>query len=408
MGKSGRTIIASLFFLQFVVLGITQPVMSLYCRDYLSFSGFQIGIVLSSATVAAILAPVITIFIADRIISCENLLALLQLLAAVVLCLLPGARAFLPVFLFYLLVTIFCHPTNALLNAITFRNLGNQGDSFGSLRVWGTLGWIGAALFLTFFWLNDKVHLPFQRSFSSIFYVAAAASASAALIIITLRKKLVTGIPVPESLKERKAASIRLTKEGKRIFLSFLFICFLVAVQDKYYFLGISPFLKDCGFKESSIISVISIGMMSEVFFMILLRRLLSRFGIKLVMMIGAFGAFLRFLIFMVCGGSYLVVCGIFFHGLAFALYMAVAYIYLDSFCSSRNRAAVHQFYSLVTSGLGSLAGNLVGGLVFDQTVSNGGSYPLFWSIPCLISLAVVVLLHFHPFVRYTNCCEKE
>ena len=390
MGNRSRTIIAALFFLQFVVLGITQPVMSLYCRDYLFFSGIQTGIILSSATVAALLAPVVTIFVADRIISCESLLALLQVLAASFLFILPGAQAFFSVFILYLLVTVFCHPTNALLNAITFRNLGDKGSSFGSLRVWGTLGWIGAALFLTFFWLDGN------RSFGSIFYVAAVASITGALIITASKRSLASSDTVRNSqsapLGLKEGISL-LPKEKRHSFAGFLFICFLVAIQDKYYFLGISPFLKDCGFQEGSIISVISVGMMSEVIFMILLRRLLSRFGMPLVMMIGASGAFLRFLIFMFFQGSRMVVCGVFFHGLTFALYMAVAYIYLDSFSLPGNRAALHQFYSLVTSGLGSLAGNLVGGFIFDLTVARSSGYALFWLVPCIISLSVVVLV---------------
>ena len=387
-------IISLLFFLQFIVLGITQPVMSLYCRDYLAFSGVQTGMILSSATVAAIFVPIVTIFLADRVFKCETLLAFLQIISGIFLCILPGTRNFISVFALYLLVTVFCQPNNALLNAIAFKSLKNQGSRFGNMRVFGTLGWIFAALFLTFVWLD-------RYSFGSIFYVAAAASFLGSLIIFLNRRRFEPAI-VKKHNETEKFKFSHLKKNG---FIGFLAICFVVTIQDKYYFLGISPFLKDCGFLEKNIISVISIGMMSEVVFMILLSRLLKHFGMVVVMMIGASASFLRYLIFILCQGSALVVCGVFFHGLTFAMYMAVAYIYLDGFCTLGTRAAMHQFYSLVTTGLGSLFGNMIGGYVFDFTVGAGRGYALFWVVPCILSLAVVLAVP--RFIYYNHSYEK-
>lgn len=392
MNKKG--IISSLFFLEFFVLGTYQPLMSLYCRDYLAFSGLETGLILSTATVAAFISPAMTMILADRIISAEKLLGILQLLSGVFLVLISGVRHLMPLFLVYLLMNIFITPTNALLNSITFKNLGSkQGNRFGSIRVWGTLGWIGAAVFFTFFWMNPKVPIPFERDLGTVFPVAAAVSFCCGIIVFSGLRNYGTD----------KKVNAEYTHTGSsipkdKVLWGFFLLCFLISVQDKYYFLGISPFLKDVGVMESNILFIISIGQMSEVLFMLLLSRLLGTFGIKRIMAAGAAASCLRYMIFLICSLNTFVpvtaiVCGIFFHGLIFALYMAVAIIYLDSFCTAENRAALHQFYYIVTSGAGSLVGNIFGGILLDISLSVFSNYFIFWLCPGLLSLAVLLLV---------------
>lgn len=395
MRSPARTAISLLFFLQFFVFGTYQPIMSLYCRDCLSLSGFQIGIILSTSTISSFLAPAVTIILADRLIRSENLLGILQILTGIFLAMIPFAKNFFPLFLIYLMMMIFSHPTNALLNAITFKNLGNEGTDFGSVRVWGTFGWIGAALFFSFFWMDPDIAFPFQKTFGSIFFVAAAASLAGSGLLFSSLKIL--DIKNKELPRKEKIALIKNIKsippEIKKSLSGFLFICFLISVQDKYYFLGISPFLKDSDFLGSRILSVISVGMVSEVFFMIILRRLLKRFGMKKIMAAGAGASLIRYLIFLIFKSKVMITAGIFFHGFIFALFMTTAFIYLDSFCADKNRAAFHQFYTIITSGAGSLAGNIIGGILFDISLCCFGGYFIFWLFPALISLAALLLI---------------
>jgi hypothetical protein len=63
-------------FLQFFIAGAFVPVLSLYLINYLHFSGRQAGIIFSLTSAGSIVAPLFTIYIADRFIPSERLLGL--------------------------------------------------------------------------------------------------------------------------------------------------------------------------------------------------------------------------------------------------------------------------------------------------------------------------------------------
>lgn len=394
MKNRAAGILAALFFLEFVVKGTILPLTSLYCRDYLGFDGIRTGLVLTTETVAAFLAPAVLIFLADRVIRVEKLLVMNQLAASLLLFLVPSFRAFAPVFILFFLFNIFHKPDLPLLNAITFRNLDGSGkNSYGAFRVWGTIGWIGAAVIFSCIWMNTSLELPFGRTFGGLFYIAGTAALASSMLLLFGQRHF------RQDRSERGRAGgsgfFRALREMNRRtrlrFGTFILICIVMTMQDHYYFMGISPFLKDTGTAEGNIALIISLGMITEVVAMFALRFLLDRFGIGRIMAAGAFFSVLKYMLFISAPGGSPVIIGILCHGPVSAFFLACTYIYLDSFSRPENRAAFHQFYSLAVSAPASLLGYMLGGLVFD---SMGSSYNLFWAVPAVtgaLSLAAIL-----------------
>jgi PPP family 3-phenylpropionic acid transporter len=176
------------------------------------------------------------------------------------------------------------------------------------------------------------------------------------------------------------------TPDRRRLYVFFL-ISLFISVVDKYYYMGLSPYLKYSGVPDKWIMPLISSGNILEIFLMFLLFKILISFGFKKTLAAGAAAEFLRFFIFTFSDSLVPVFSAILIHGATFALFSAAAFIYLDTFCSSKTRTSNHLIYSFVISGGGNLAGNLAAGNIFDFSLSVFGNYSFFWFIPAIISL---------------------
>ena len=67
--KSKRLHLSLLMFFQLCVVGTYVPILSMYLKVYLGFSGIQTGIILSLASIPSIIIPFLSAWIVDRIIT---------------------------------------------------------------------------------------------------------------------------------------------------------------------------------------------------------------------------------------------------------------------------------------------------------------------------------------------------
>ncbi|MDX9800977.1 MAG: MFS transporter, partial [Spirochaetia bacterium] len=231
-------------FLQYVVICGVIPVMSLYLKEIPLISGAKVGIILSMSTAAGILSPLITVYIADRYISAEKLFAICNIAASFLLLLLRQQSEFLPVLFIYLFLMMFITPSAALINIMVFNFLGAEGRRFGSIRVWGTLGWIFMSLFFSYVWLGDVFFKNIGKSIGDILYFSSVTALFLGLFSLSIRsekkefKKRNTGL----SLFGKDPS----TPDRRRLYVFFL-ISLFISVVDKYYYMGLSPYLKYSG-----------------------------------------------------------------------------------------------------------------------------------------------------------------
>jgi MFS family permease len=90
------------------------------------------------------------------------------------------------------------------------------------------------------------------------------------------------------------------------------------------------------------------------------------------------------------------IITGIFLHGLAYTLYFITTQIYLEDRIPAIQRARAQALLTLLTSGVGNLAGFLASGwwLAYCEKQGNGGGtvpWPTFWGGLALITGLVFV-----------------
>lgn len=401
------------FFLQAAINGGIVSVISLYFKE-IGLSGKEIGLILSMAAISSIVSPFVSMHIADQHISAEKLFSLCCIVSSILLFFLRLGKDFFSIAIVYFFMILFFSSLTALINVMAFRTLGKARGKFGTLRVWGTFGWIFMLLFFSYVWLGDSFFKGTDKSIGDILFFSSALSMVLGIyvFIITLGKKKKV-ILQPENRVRNLSATENSMHGQKQLCvtkkcISFFLISFFVYMLDKYFYFGISPFLKELGVQEKWILPIISSGNIMEVALMFCLFPILSYFGFKKTLAAGTVAHFIRFLLFAIAsvigseaineGGSSAVAVaiaatGVFFHGIAFTLFSASGFIYLDMLFPEQNRAKAHLFYSFAVSGGSNLFGNLTAGVALDSSLGIFNNYLLFWSVPLIISLISCILV---------------
>ena len=235
-----------------------------------------IGDSYSTAPVAAIIAPLFLGLIADRFFSSERVMAVLLLLGGAMMLLVPGAIAAGNAKLVFWLFTghMLCYmPTLGLGNTIAFTNLPR--DVFPRVRVWGTIGWIVAGLVAGFMEWSASINL---------FWMAGITSVVLGAYSFTLPHT-----PPPSAGQPINLRAVLMLDAFKLLakpsFAVFMICSLLICIPLAYYFANTSGFLYNMGFEQPA--SAMTIGQMSEIFFMLLVPFFFRKLGVKWMILVG-------------------------------------------------------------------------------------------------------------------------
>lgn len=109
-------------------------------------SSAEIGVLNAITPGVATVAPFLWTAYADATRSGDRIFLWTTWLSAVAALALPNARRFLPAALGILCLAVFRTPLIPLANSMTFRLLQGRPHGYAAIRLWGTLGYIGAAV----------------------------------------------------------------------------------------------------------------------------------------------------------------------------------------------------------------------------------------------------------------------
>src|SRR5213078_4102464 len=135
--------------------------------------------------IAAIVAPFFLGLVADRYFATERVLGMLHLLGGLVMFAVPRAVGAPVVFILLLLLYNMCYmPTLGLANSLAFHHIQSHEKQFPLIRVFGTIGWIVAGLFISLLLGKIMGGIPEQTPLP--LYTAATASIVLGLFCFTL------------------------------------------------------------------------------------------------------------------------------------------------------------------------------------------------------------------------------
>ncbi len=384
-----------MMFLQFFVWGAWYTTIAVYMSNHgmasLTHWPYTVN------PVAAIVAPFFLGLIADRFFPTEKVLAVLHLLGGIIMLVVPQTTGTPTLFILLMLLYNLCYmPTLGLANSLAFHNIEDQEKNFPVIRVFGTIGWIIAGLFISFV-LSGFVGGVAEQTALPL-YTTAFGSILLGLYCFTLPHTPPPGAGQKVSL--RSIAGIdALQHLGSRSFYIFIISSLLICIPLAAYYNFTQIYLNDAGFKN--IAGTQTLGQMSEVGFMLLIPFFFRRLGVKWMLAVGMGAWGLRYLLFALGAPdtvTWMILLGILLHGICYDFFFVTGQIYVDKKSTPAIRGQAQGFLVLVTYGVGMLIGAQVAGNVFNSFLQDAEALTLiqwkqFWFIPA--AFAVIIMLFF-------------
>jgi nucleoside transporter len=400
MNNAPTTRLCTMMFLQFFVWGSWFTSIAVYMTAHgmanLTHWPYTVN------PLAAIIAPFALGLVADRFFSTEKVLATLHLIGGGVMIFVPQLTGNPTVFILALLLYNLCYmPTLGLSNALAFHHITDQEKQFPRIRVFGTLGWIVAGLFVSF---------VLGRA------MGTTAEATAAPLYSTAIASIILGIfcfSLPSTPPSGRGKKISITAIlgidalralASRSFFVFLACSFLICIPLAAYYNFTQLYLGATGF--TSIAGTQTLGQMSEVGFMLLMPLLFARLGVKWMLVIGMAAWAVRYALFALGAPdqvTWMILGGIALHGICYDFFFVTGQIYVDQRANDEIRGQAQGMLVLVTNGAGMLIGAQAAGMVFNHYLDGADALTLaqwqsFWWLPA--AFAVVVMIVFATLFR--------
>lgn len=382
-----------MMFLQFFIWGAWFVTLGTFLANNLAASGGQIGMAFSTQSWGAIVAPFIIGLIADRFFNAERILGILHLCGAGLMYVLYSAddfSLFYPAVLAYMIVYM---PTLALVNSISFTHLKSPTREFANIRVWGTIGWIVAGLLISFAFSWDSASAITAGELRYTFLMAAFASA-----ILGIFSFFLPATP-PQSAQEGTTLGSLLGLDAlqmlkDRNFLIFFIASILICIPLAFYYQNASPFLTEIGVENST--AKMTVGQVSEMLLMLCVPLFLTRFGIKLTLMLAMAAWALRYGLFALGESGdqlWMLMIGIALHGICYDFFFVTGQIYTDNTAKQHCRSSAQGLVTLATYGVGMLIGFAVAGHITDRYATPAGhDWSSIWFVPASLALVILVL----------------
>lgn len=393
-----RVKLSIMMFLEFFIWGSWFVTLGTFLGRNLQANGTETAAVFSTQSFGAIIAPFIIGLIADKYFNAERILGILHLIGAVLMSQMYYATDFEGFYPYVFGYMILFMPTLALVNSISFNQMKSAEKEFSTIRIWGTIGWIVAGLCISFLFQWDSSEAVSEGLLRNTFAVAGVSSLLLGVISFSLPKT------PPTVFKGEKIAlssllgldALKMLKDKN--FLIFFISSILICIPLAFYYQNANLFLNEIGMENST--GKMTIGQVSEVFFLLLLPLFFSKFGFKRTILVGMIAWAVRYCLFSYGNTdelSYMLIFGIALHGICYDFFFVSGQIYTDSKAGEKFKSAAQGLITLATYGVGMLIGFWVAGLITDayKISEFKHDWEKIWVLASFIAALVTVLFFF-------------
>ena len=338
------------YFFYYFFVGSFVPYWGIYLQSE-NFSPSSIGILLSLFQMSRIVAPNFWGWLADHTGHRVKWIKLTSFLGLIGFIGIFWAKGFFWIFLVMLALSLFTSSTLPLAESLTLAHLATTDGHYSRIRLWGSIGFIVASLFLGY--LIDL------QGINILLWV----------LLITQAIIFFLSNTIPEAKEiHHKKNDLSIWKIIKTPSVVALLIgCTLMVSAHGVLYNFYSIYLKEHGYSSAAIGWLWAVGVICEIFIFMLMPKILRRYSLKTILLISLFLGVIRFILI---GASpdqfYLLLIAQMFHAATFGSFHAASIEVIAYFFKGRNQSRGQAIYNSVAYGIGGTIGGLGGGYLIQ------------------------------------------
>ncbi len=370
-------------FLQYAFPGALLPLYRAHLQS-LNFGEMESAWCCAAQSLATLLTVMFVGQVADRYLAAERCLAVFAALAGMVLWVLASLQGVPGVFMATLAFWLLTSPLVLLGTTVCFHHLHRPAEEFGSVRLWGTVGWTVPA-WLLFVGRVAGWWEPSQSTTIALFRLGSVF----AFLLSVYAFCLPPTPPQPERGGVAPLQALRLLRSGP--FAVYCLCAMGVSMTLPFTTQATPLLLSHLGISDLWLSPTLTLGQASEVASLALLPLMMLRLGLRGTMLVGL-AAWTAALSVLTLGKPVeLVVASLGLNGLCITGFLVAGQVFVNRQATGDLRASVQALLTFV-NGVGMLIGNLLVGWVrwlndgeFTRTFAVGAAI-----MACLLLLFLV------------------
>jgi len=354
------------YFIYYFFVGAFVPYWGLYLQSE-HFTAADIGILMSLFQISRIFAPNFWGWLADHTGKRVRWIRLTALLGLCGFVAVFWAHGFFWLFFVMAALSLFTSSTLPLSESLTLAHLATTNGHYSRIRMWGSLGFIVAAVLLGF--LIDLAGI------SSLLWFLLAVQVTLLALSYTLPE------PRIEPHEHDHFSIWQVIRQPDVIAL--LLGCSLMVTAHGVLYNFYSIFLSEHGYSKGMIGLLWSVGVICEIVIFMLMPRIMARFTLKQIMLVSLALAVIRFsMIGMAVDNLWLLILAQALHAATFGSFHAASVEVITQFFTGRHQAKGQAIYNSVAYGVGGAIGGVAGGFALQylggqQTFVLAAAFPL-------------------------------
>lgn len=343
-----------LIFLFHATNTIILSFLPLYLR-HKGLNGTEIGWVLATGPFASIISQPFWGYLSDKYKTVKTMLfisVIFMLLTSIVFFQMNGLITILIIGAFFY---FFSSPVGGLSDSLAQRRANQLQVSFGSIRMWGSIGFGFSSLVVGEF--LTRIGVQYMLWPYLLFGVL--------LLIVVFTIKDVESDHQPVSFKDVQHLFTN------KSYVLFLFIMLFITITHRANDSYIGIYIAELGGKENLVGLAWFVGVMSEALIFALATLWFRKFHPILFIIMAGFLYTFRWFTYGMIEQPYLVIFFQVLHGLTFGIFYVASFDFITKIIPKYLQATGHLIFYSVLFGVSGIIGSLIGGTIIEQFSSH-------------------------------------